>query len=168
VTKIINDGERLEIGMRHPNGEVEYVDITEQVQGMQERAQDGVDGQYDSLPDVLKGRIGGDVAVGLAGVASLGAKVKMLRDANDVEIARLAREGISVQVPSVDMLKFSVLLDMLLGPESSTARLTYDLRVQMTIQAELDKVSGQANRAKLLAPATGGTPGPSGLVVPGR
>ena len=136
------------------------------------RPEDGVAQQYDTLPDVLKGRIESSepataVPSDRAAAIILAQKIKTLQDVNDAEIARLGREGITVQVPGVDMLKFNVLLDILCGPEGSAARLIYDLRVQMTIQAELEKVAGQANRAKLLAPANG-QPGTSGLIVPGR
>lgn len=105
-------------------------------------------------------------------------EVERLRAENDASIARLASQGISIQVPSVDMLKFAVLLDMVFGDESASARQAYELRVQLIIAEQLSNADGQAARAKLTAPGVPGVPHqtrggrgnglPPGLIMPGR
>lgn len=109
------------------------------------------------------------------------AAMRVQQEENDEALKRLAADGITVQVPSVDMLKFGVLLDMLLGQlddsqdgPRSPQRVAYELSVQRVIAKQLENAAGQSARAKLLAPGMphpvrGGHPGRNGagLIMPG-
>ncbi len=90
---------------------------------------------------------------------------------NDATLKRLAADGIQVQVPSVDMLKFGTLLDILFGDmQTSPQRLAYELRVQQVIAAQLKDSERQSARAKLTAPGNipQGRMNGAGLIIPGR
>lgn len=130
---------------------------------------DSVEQHYATLPDALKAKIDAQNAQRTETVEYLIAQADRIRQASDARIALLAAQGIQVQIPGVDMLKFGVLLDMLIGPEGSVGRASYELAVQTAIQAELDRVEQQTARAKLLAPGSvPNGPAAGGLFVAGR
>lgn len=93
--------------------------------------------------------------------------------ANEAAIRRLGAQGAVPQVPSVNMIQFGVLLDMLFGGDmhTSAARLDYELRVQRVIAQQLAGADAQVARAKLTAPGgipASARPNGSGLIIPGR
>lgn len=101
----------------------------------------------------------------------LKAKVEALQAENDRALERLRQQGIGMQIQSVNMLMFTILLDMVLGDESAPARWAFELRYQTVMQAQIEAAGGQVARTRLTAPGSvpnGGQPGASGLIIPGR
>lgn len=109
-----------------------------------------------------------DMAKVAARLNALRTAVEELSAANNIAIGRLQAQGIGAQLPPVNLLMLSTLLDMIVGDVSSPARWQYELRYQQNLANELDKAAGQVSRAKLTAPGVVPPRGSGGLIIPGR
>lgn len=110
-----------------------------------------------------------DAPRGQAGLDALRAQTEKLEAENQAGLARLQSQGMPLQVQLPNMIQFGVLLDMVLGDQTSSTRWLFELKCQQALAAQIEQAGAQVNRARLLAPASP-PPQPNGarIVFPGR